>query len=86
MSMIFYCTKLNLSNYDGSEIVSIKQNLNADFDLPSTFILFVIYKKFPVKICSSSEALSVYNILWLHFDWYVFCITLRRLSVAFCNG
>jgi hypothetical protein len=46
MSTIFYCTELNLSNYDGSEIVSIKQNLNADFDLPSTFILLLYTRSF----------------------------------------
>jgi hypothetical protein len=50
MSMIFYRTKVNLSKCNGLQIDFIKQNINFKFQLPSTFILFVIHKKVPVKV------------------------------------
>jgi hypothetical protein len=41
MSLIFYCTKLHLSKFNGSSVVYIKQNMNFDIQSPPRpYLLF----------------------------------------------
>jgi hypothetical protein len=40
--MIFYCTKLYLSKRNGSCVITIEQNMDFNFKLPSTFIFLVL--------------------------------------------
>jgi hypothetical protein len=44
MSLIFYSAKLQLSKYDSSLVVSIKQSMNFNIQLPSTFMFLVFHK------------------------------------------
>jgi hypothetical protein len=48
MSIIFNCIKLHLSKCRGSWVVSIKQNINFNFESPSTF-MFLVYHKNGIK-------------------------------------
>jgi hypothetical protein len=41
MFMIFYCTELHLSKSNGSWVLSMKQNMDFNFQLPSTFVSFL---------------------------------------------
>jgi hypothetical protein len=62
-SIIFYYTKLHLRKCNGSWVVSMKQNMNFKFTLPSTFMLFVFSHKNGLNESSSFfECLSAYKI------------------------
>jgi hypothetical protein len=83
MSMIFHCTKIDLSKCNSSLVVSIKQNFYFYFQLPAMFVFLFFRKSYLIKRCSSSEGLSVYKISWSHVDWCKFCIHLRSLNVHY---
>jgi hypothetical protein len=55
MSMIFY-TQLHLCKCSGSWAVSIKQNMNLNFQLPSMFVFFVFN---PFKIYQQTKFYSL---------------------------
>jgi hypothetical protein len=55
VSMIFYCTILHLSKCNSSWAVSIKQNKNFNFQLPSTFIFLVFQKTVKLKVIHPSK-------------------------------
>jgi hypothetical protein len=78
--MIFYCTKLHLTNYNGSWVVSIKQNMKFNFQPAAMFVFFVYHKNGLIKSSPSFEDLSAYKIPWSHVDWCKFCIHLRSLK------
>jgi hypothetical protein len=48
--MICHCSKLRLSKCSGSWVVSIKQNNNFKFQLPTMFILFAFCKSVLLKV------------------------------------
>jgi hypothetical protein len=79
--MISYYTKVHLSKFNGSWVVSIKQTMNYNIQTAAMFVFFVFDKNGIVKSCSSFEDLSVYQISWSHVDWCKFSIHLRRLNV-----
>jgi hypothetical protein len=81
MSMISYCTKVHLSKYNGSWVVSTKQIMNCNSQTTAMFVFFVFDKNCLIKSCSSFEDLLVYTILWSHVYWYKFFIHLRSLSI-----
>jgi hypothetical protein len=81
MSMISYYTKVNLSKYNGSLVVSTKQTMNFNIQTPAMFVFFVSDKNGLPKSCSSFKDLSVCKISWSHVDWCKFCIHLRSLNV-----
>jgi hypothetical protein len=60
--MIFYCTKLNLSKCNGSQVVSIKQNMK--FGGVCIFASLGFHKNDLIRSCSSTENLSAYKIVW----------------------
>jgi hypothetical protein len=45
MPMIFYCNKLNLSTRKGSQLASMRQNINSNFLLFSMFLRLFFIKK-----------------------------------------
>jgi hypothetical protein len=53
MSIIFHCTKLRLSKWNGSWVVSIKQNVNFKFQLHTVFTFLVFCKMCLIKIWKS---------------------------------
>jgi hypothetical protein len=50
MSMIFQCTELHLPKCNGSWVLSIKQNVNFNFELPAMFVFFVFRKSSLIKV------------------------------------
>jgi hypothetical protein len=80
MSMISYCTKVRLSKYNGSWVVSTEQTMNFNIQLAAMFVFFVSDKNCLTKSCSSFEELSIFKTLRSHVDWCKFCIHLRRLN------
>jgi hypothetical protein len=64
MPMIFRFAKLCLSNCSGLRVVSVKENVNFKFELPTMFILLVSYKSGLNRSCSSSEDIPAYKISW----------------------
>jgi hypothetical protein len=81
MSMISYYTKVHLSKWNGSWVVSTKQNMNFNIQTAAIFVFFVFDKNGLIKSCSSFEDLSAYKISWSHVDWWKFYIHLRSLNV-----
>jgi hypothetical protein len=81
MSTVFHCTKLRLSKYNSSWIVSIKKNVNFKLQPLAMFVFFVFRKNALVKSCSSSEGLSEYKIPWYYVEWCKFYIHLKSLYV-----
>jgi hypothetical protein len=81
ISMISYYTKVHLSKFDGSWVVSTKQTMNLNTQTAAMFAFFVFDKNGLTESCSSFEDLSVYKISWSHVDWCKFCIHLRSLNV-----
>jgi hypothetical protein len=79
--MIFNCTQFHLSKCNDSWVVSIKQNLNFNFQPPTTFVFFVSLKSNFTKSCSSFEEISAYIISEPRVDWCKFCNRLRSLNV-----
>jgi hypothetical protein len=69
-----------ISTCSGSYVVSIKQNVNYNFQPPAMLIWLVSHNS-GFKSCSSSENLSAYNISWPHVDWCKFYIHFRSLSI-----
>jgi hypothetical protein len=61
MSIIFYYNKFYLSKYSGSWVVSIKQNMKVNIQLPSTFVFLVFQRNYFIKSCSSFEYVSAYK-------------------------
>jgi hypothetical protein len=59
MSMIFYCTIVHLSKYNGLWVVSTKQTMNFNIQLAAMFVFFVFNKNGLIKSCPSFEAVSV---------------------------
>jgi hypothetical protein len=55
MSIIFHCTKLRLSKWNGSWVVSIKQNVNFKFQLHTVFTFMVSCKICLIKICQQTK-------------------------------
>jgi hypothetical protein len=53
MSKIFYCIEIQLSNNkrSGSRVVSIKHNMNFNFQWRSTFVFLVSHKYVLIKSC-----------------------------------
>jgi hypothetical protein len=72
--------KLHLSKRSSSWLVSVKQNINFNFQQRSTFVCFVCHKNFLTKCCSFSEDVPAYRISWCHGHWIKFCIHLRSLN------
>jgi hypothetical protein len=62
--MSLYCTKHHSSKSNGSWAVSIKQNMNFDFQPPSSSYRSFFYKS-DVESCSSCKYLLEYKSLWL---------------------
>jgi hypothetical protein len=48
--MIFYCTKPHLSNSDSLHVVSVKYNINFNFQLLSTFVSLVSHNIVSLKV------------------------------------
>jgi hypothetical protein len=67
--MISYYTKVHLSKWNGSWVVSTKYTMNFNIQTAAMFVFFVFDKNGPIKSCSSFEDLSVYKISWSHVDW-----------------
>jgi hypothetical protein len=44
MSMTFYCMARHLSECNGSQVASMKQDMNFNFQMSSTFLFLVIHK------------------------------------------
>jgi hypothetical protein len=65
----FHCTKLNLCKCNGSWVISLKLNVNFNFEPPAIFVILVFCWSDLIKGCSSFESLSAYKIAWS----YVFC-------------
>jgi hypothetical protein len=84
MSMIFYYTKVHLSKFNGSWVVSTKQTMNFNIQLAAMFVFFFFFvdKTGLLKSCSSFEDLSVYKISCSHVDWCKFWIHLRSLNIS----
>jgi hypothetical protein len=78
--MISYYTKVHLSKFNGSWVVSTKQTMNYNIQTAAMFVFFVSDKNGLIKSCASFEDLSVYKISWSHVDWCKFCIHLRSLN------
>jgi hypothetical protein len=66
--MISYYTKVHLSKFNGSWVVSKQQTMNYNIQTAAMFVLFVFDKNGLIKSCSSFEDLSVYKISWSHVD------------------
>jgi hypothetical protein len=66
--MIFYCTKFHFSKFNGSWVVSMKQNVNFKFQPPVIFVFLFYGKSDLIKGCSSFEGLSEYTIWWFHIE------------------
>jgi hypothetical protein len=81
MSKNFHCTKLHLYKCNGSWVVSIRQNMNFNFQLPSPFVFLVSQENGLIKSWSSFEDLSAYKTVWSHVHWCKFCIHLRSMNV-----
>jgi hypothetical protein len=79
--MISYYTKVHLSKYNGSRVVSTKQTMNFNIQTDAMFVFFVFNKNGLIKSCSSFQDLSVYKISWTHVDSCKFCIHLGSLNV-----
>jgi hypothetical protein len=58
MSMIFYNTRLHLTNCNGPWVVSKKQNNKFNFQPAATFIFFIFHKNGLIKSRPSFEDLS----------------------------
>jgi hypothetical protein len=76
-SMILYCNKLHLPKRNSLRVVSVKQNLNFNFQPPSTFILSWIVSNchYYVQYPSLSVSLpySYLNSLVItHSNFYIF--------------
>jgi hypothetical protein len=78
--MTYYYTKVHLSKYNGSWVVSTKQTMNFNIKTAAIFVFFVSDKNGLIKSCTSFEDLSVYKMSWSHVDWCKFCIQLRSLN------
>jgi hypothetical protein len=57
--MISYYTKVHLSKYSGSWVVSPKRTMNFNIQTAAKFVFFVFDKNCFIKSCSSFEDLSV---------------------------
>jgi hypothetical protein len=62
ISMIFSCTIFNLSKCNSSWVIPIKQNMNLNTQMPSTFIFLAFHKTSLTKSSSPSDVLSAYKI------------------------
>jgi hypothetical protein len=76
MFIISYYTKVHLSKFNGSWVVSTKHTMNYNIQTAATIVFFVFDKNGLIKSSSSFEDLSVYKISWSHVDWCKFCIHL----------
>jgi len=81
MPTIFYGTELNLSKFNASWVIFIKQNINFNFQPPYVRIFWFFIKMVLLKSCLSFEEPSVYKMSWSNVDWWKFCIHLRSLNV-----
>jgi hypothetical protein len=83
ISMIntLFQSSFHLSKYNGSWVVSTKQNVDFNIQTAAMFVFFVFNKNSLIKSCSSFEDLSVHKISWSHVDRWKFFIHLRRLNV-----
>jgi hypothetical protein len=61
MSMIFHYNKLRLSEPNESQVVSMQQNINFNFQIPSTLLFLVFHKNGFIKSSSSFEDLSAHK-------------------------
>jgi hypothetical protein len=86
--MIFYYTKVHLSECNGSWVVSTKQTMNFNIQLAAMFVFFFVFNKNGlIKSCSSFEDLTVYKISCSHVDWCKFCIHQQKFErPPFRNG
>jgi hypothetical protein len=64
-----------------SWIVSIKQNMNVNFQQPVMFVFLVFPKNGLIKSFSSFQDLSACKISWSHVEWHKFFIHLESLNV-----
>jgi hypothetical protein len=78
MSMIFHCTKLNLSKRNISWVVSIKRNVNLNFQPPAIFA-FLCFAKV-ASSCSSFKDLRACKISRFHVGWCNFVSTSAVLT------
>jgi hypothetical protein len=69
--------------YNGSWVVSIKQNVNSKFKPPAMYVFVVSRKSCLPRSCSCSKGLSAYKTSWFHVDWWKFCIRLRSLNFRY---
>jgi hypothetical protein len=81
MSMVFQCTKLHLTACNSSWVLSIKQNVNFNFEPPASSYFLDSRKSALTKSCSLSEDLSAYNILRYHAELCKFCTHLSSLKI-----
>jgi hypothetical protein len=66
--MISYYTKVHLSKYNGSWVVSTKQTMNFNIQTAAMFVFLVFDKNGLIKSCLSFEDVSVQNFIvprWL---------------------
>jgi hypothetical protein len=62
MSMILDCTERYLFKYNGSWVVSIKQNMNFNFQSPAILVFLDFRGSDLLNSCSFSEYLLAYEI------------------------
>jgi hypothetical protein len=72
--MISYYTKVHLSKYNGSWVVSTKQTMNFNIQTAAMFV-FLFDKNGLIWSCLSFEDISVYKISWSHVVWWKFTST-----------
>jgi hypothetical protein len=82
MSIMICFTKLHLSNSNSSSVDSIKQNMDFNFQLPSTFVFLVFHKNGLIKSCWSFEDLLAYKVSWSQVEGHKFFVHLRSLNVC----
>jgi hypothetical protein len=80
ISIIFQCTELHKSKYNGSWILSIKLSMHLNIQPPAMFLFLVFRKSGITKNCLSIEDLSAYKISWSYIDWRKFRIHLSSLK------
>jgi hypothetical protein len=68
MFMISCCAKFHFSKSSGSRVVSIKQNVNFNFQPPAMFIFLDFHRSGVIKSCLFLDDLSAHKIAWSHID------------------
>jgi hypothetical protein len=80
ISTIFYCTKPHFLMCFLHK--TKQQNMNFNFQQPSTFVFMVLHRNVLIKSYSSFAVLSAYKIPRYHVDCCKFCIHVKTLNVC----